>query len=96
MARLTAQQRKEREAARLAYEERLRVVVEQSRRVWLGRSVSFVDLLDKKVKTGVVTEVSDDGTTLVEYQLIPGYDDAPVCLYIDAGYESEVLTLTEE
>jgi hypothetical protein len=33
----------------------------------------------------LLSSFSDDGTTLVECQLIPGYDDAPVCLYIDGA-----------
>ncbi len=97
MARLTAKQRKEREEARKVREERLRLAVEQSRRVWLGRTVSFVHLLDNKVKVGVVVEVSDDGMTTVEYQLIAGCDDdGPDLMYMDVGYESELLTLVEK
>ncbi len=58
--------------------------------------MSFVHELDHQVKMGVVTEVSDDGITTVEYQLIPGCEDAPGWMYIDVGYEPEFLTLVEE
>lgn len=96
MARLTAKQRRERDEARRVHEEAIKALAEKSRRVWLGRTVSFVHELDEKLKLGVVTEVSDDGTTTVEYQLISGCDDAPGWMYISVGYESEYLTLVGE
>ena len=73
--------------------EALRIAIAYSRERWLDRRVCFVHFCDGKVKIGRVTKVTDQGMTVVEYQLIPGCDDAPSCLLIHVGRELEVLTV---
>ncbi len=74
----------------------LHVKVQRARSIWLGRCVKFVHLLDDKVKLGCVTEVTDDGTIVVDYQLIPGTDDAPGTMYVPLGCEVGVLMVVGE
>ena len=87
MVRVTVQQRRERAAALCAQ-------VEQSRRDWLGKRIRFTDLLDKKVKIGVFTEVDEGGHVTVEYQMFPWWPDEPlaaICTLV--GHEQELLDM---
>ncbi len=89
MARLTARERRERAEA-------LRAAVEQSRRDWLGKRVQFTDLLDKKIKVGVFTEVDDEGHVTLTYQMFPWWPEEPpaeMCTFV--GHEEELLDLLE-
>ena len=89
MVRVTAQQRRERVAA-------LRAQVEQSRRDWLGKRIRFTDLLDKKVKIGVFTQVDEGGHVTVEYQMLPWWpDEPPATLCTVVGHEQELLEMVE-
>lgn len=43
-----------------------------------------------------VMDVSDAGTTMREYQLLPGFDGLPGAMWIQVGHQSEVLIVDEE
>jgi hypothetical protein len=74
----------------------LRLLVMQARLLWLGRCVSFVDPEDGERYVGVVSSVSDEGITTVEYQLVPGADEALSSIWFSTGSESRLLTLVSE
>ena len=87
MARRTAREQRERAAA-------LHAVVEHSRREWLGKRLRFTDLLDHKTKVGVFTEVTDDGSVILEYQMFPWWPDEPPATFLTSvGHEQELLDL---
>ena len=89
MARVTAKERRERAAA-------LRAAVEQSRREWLGKQVRFTDLLDHKTKVGVFREITDDGSVILEYQMVPWWPDEPPATFLTSvGHEQELLDMIE-
>jgi len=68
-------------------------LVEQSRQIWLGKSVTFDHPLDKQIKRGKVTEIDATGLVTVEYQLIDGIAG---CMLLQVGHEAENLTMIDE
>lgn len=89
---LTPKQRREKcEAEAVA----LREAVEKSRREWLGKRIRFRDLLDKKIKEGVFTEVTESGHVTIAYQFLPWDDpeEEPACILTFVGHEQEALDL---
>ncbi len=89
MARLTAQERQEWAAV-------LHTAGERSRRQWLGKRIRLTDLLEKKTKVGVFTEVTDEGDVVLEYQMFPWWpDEPPATIYTLVGREQKLLEMVD-
>ncbi len=74
----------------------LRIEVMNARLYWLGRCVQFTNPRDGEERLGLISEVTDDGFLVLEFQRVPGTDGTCEELVLPVGFESELFTVIEE